>query len=158
MACFISFLLVSLELGDLGGGLVVDEPLGVLVHLLAVLLDELGALLTGLDGLADGMLHLVLVGLLHGSELLATTLGLGGLLIDNTSQVLDLGIGLLVVLGDHVTEVLDLLLELGLGLADGIHGIELHAASGSGHLGVLLGLGLLVLLHLGPHGGGTSLE
>merc|ERR1719230_588538 len=111
-----------------------------------------------LVGLADGMLQLVLVGLLHGSELLATTLGLGGLLIDNTRQVLDLGIGLLVVLDHHSSELVNLLLELGLGLADGIHGIELHAASGSGHLGVLLGLHVLVLLHLGPHGGGTSLE
>merc|ERR1712023_313003 len=121
-----------LEFGDLGGELVVDKPLGVLVHLLTVLLDELGALLTSLDGLADGVLQLVLVGLLHSSELFATTLGLGSLLINDTSQVLDLGVSLLVVLVDNFSELVNLLLELSLGLAHSIHGIELHAASGSG--------------------------
>merc|ERR1712036_104776 len=66
------------ELGDLSVELVVHEPAGVLVHLGTTLLDELGTLLTLGDSLTDGMVELVLVGILEGSNLLAAPGRLGG--------------------------------------------------------------------------------
>merc|ERR1712054_680717 len=131
------------ESSDLGVELVVDEELGVLVHLLATLLDELGTLLASGDGLADGSLELGLVGVLGGLDLLAADLGLHGVLVDETSELLDLLVGLLVVLGDLGSELVDLLLEGDLGLADVVHGIEAHATDVGGHTGVLDGLLLL---------------
>merc|ERR1711881_617883 len=78
------------ELGDLSVELVVDQPAGVLVHLGATLLDKLGTLLTLLDGLTDGVVELVLVGILEGSNGLAATGRLGSVGLDNTGELLDL--------------------------------------------------------------------
>merc|ERR1719183_2710772 len=112
------------ESGDLLLELVVGEPLHVLVHLLATLLDELSALLTLLDGLVDGVLELLKVLVLKSAEG-STTLGrLDGVLVHDTGEVLDLLVGLLVVRLHDLTEAGDLVLELLLGLADGVHGIE----------------------------------
>merc|ERR1712096_7215 len=59
------------ELGDLSVELVVHQPAGVLVHLGATLLNELGTLLTTGDSTTDGVVELVLVGILEGSNGLA---------------------------------------------------------------------------------------
>merc|ERR1712196_417088 len=138
--------------------LVLDEPLGVSVHLLALSLDLLSTLLTGGDSVVDSLLQLLLVSILESSELLATLAGLLSLLADDTGQVLDLSISLLVVLSDNLAEVSDLLAEGSLSLADSVHGIEAHAAGSSFHLSVLLSLLFLVGLELGPHSGGGLLE
>merc|ERR1719482_2162516 len=92
-----------------------------------MLLDELGALLASVDSLADGSLELRLVGLLEGSDHLAALSGLSLVGLDNAGELLDLLIGSGVVLGDLLAELLDLLDEGSLGLANSIHGVELHA-------------------------------
>merc|ERR1712022_56643 len=118
------------ELGDLRVETVVQEPLGVLVHLGATLLDELGTLPTGGDSL-------------------------GG---HDTGQGLDLAVGLLVVGSDNLAELVDLLAELGLGETHGIEGIEAHAAGVSSELSVGLGLGSLVVVQLLEDGGSALLQ
>merc|ERR1719440_1191105 len=146
------------QLGDLGVQLVVDEPLGVLVHLGTLILHGLGTLLTLLYGTADGTVELVLVGLLEGSDLLATRLGLGSLSGDGASELLNLGISLLVVVSDGLGEAVDLILERLLGLTDVVHSIETHAAGGSLHLGVLRSLGILLLLQGSEHSPSLALQ
>merc|ERR1712094_63017 len=74
-----------LEALDLLSETLVGQPLGVLVHLLAALLNELGALLASLDGLLDGELELFLVAVLDDVELPAASSGLLGVLLDNAS-------------------------------------------------------------------------
>merc|ERR1719482_2301714 len=71
------------ELGDLSVELVVHQPAGVLVHLGATLLDKLGTLLTTGDSTTDGVVELVLVGILEGSNGLAATGRLGGVRFDD---------------------------------------------------------------------------
>merc|ERR1719506_3272192 len=124
------------EVVDLSLELVLSEPAHVSVHLVAVLLDELGASLALLDGVSDGGLELLLVGLLESTELTATLAGLLGVLIDDAGEVLDLLVSLGVVRSHHSSEVVNLTLELLLGLADGVEGIELLAADVSLHLHV----------------------
>merc|ERR1712216_355251 len=116
----------------------------------ATLLDELGTLLTLGDGLTDGVVELVLVGLLEGGNLTTALGGLSSVGLHDTGQVLDLLVSLSVVLLHDNTEVVDLLAELGLGLADLVDGIETHATGGGSHSGVLLGLHSLVLPESGP--------
>merc|ERR1711881_14636 len=111
----------------------------------ATLLNELGTLLTTGDSTTDGVVELVLVGILEGSNGLAATGRLGGVRFDDTSELLDLGIGLLVVGTHDGTELVDLLAEGGLGLADLVEGIEAHTTGGGGHGSVLLGLHSLLL-------------
>merc|ERR1711881_357938 len=112
------------ELRDLSVELVVDQPAGVLVHLGATLLDELGTLLTLGDGLTDGVVELVLVGLLEGGDL-TTALGrLGSVGLHEASELLDLLVSLSIVLLHDLTEVVDLLAEHSLGLADLVDGIK----------------------------------
>merc|ERR1712054_251206 len=86
------------QLGDLSVELVVKEPAGVLVHLGATLLDELGTLLTLLNSLTDGVVELVLVGILEGSNLLTTASGLGSVSLHDTRELLNLLGGLLLAL------------------------------------------------------------
>merc|ERR1719506_2725003 len=112
------------EVVDLSLELVLSEPAHVSVHLVAVLLDELGASLALLDGVSDGGLELLLVGLLESTELTATLAGLLGVLIDDAGEVLDLLVSLGVVRSHHSSEVVNLTLELLLGLADGVEGID----------------------------------
>merc|ERR1719183_96790 len=146
------------ESGDLLLELVVGEPLHVLVHLLATLLDELSALLTLLDGLVDGVLELLKVLVLKSAEG-STTLGrLDGVLVHDTGEVLDLLVGLLVVRLHDLTEAGDLVLELLLGLADGVHGIEAGTTGVSRKLGVLLGTHVGLLLESTPDLAGLLLE
>merc|ERR1712054_113915 len=125
------------ELGDLSVELVVGEPAGVLVHLGTTLLDKLGTLLTLGNSLTDGVVELVLVGILEGSDL-TTALG--------------------ILLAHDDSELVDLLTEHSLGLANLVDGIEAHATGGSSHLRVLLGLHSLVLPESTPHSGGTLAE
>merc|ERR1719247_3759684 len=121
------------ELGDLSVELVVDEPASVLVHLGTTLLNKLGTLLTLGDGLTDGVVELVLVGILEGADLLAALGGLGSVGLDNTGELLDLLVGLLVVLAHGDSELVDLLAEEGLGLAHLVDSVETHTAGGSSH-------------------------
>merc|ERR1712054_374857 len=138
------------QLGDLSVELVVQEPAGVLVHLGTTLLNELGALLTLENSVMDGVVELILVGLLKGGNLFAALSRLGSVGLDDTSEVLDLLVGLGIVLANNDTELVDLVAEHGLGLADSVHGIEAHATGGSSHGSVLLGLHSLVLPESGP--------
>merc|ERR1719163_2452862 len=78
------------ELGDLSVELVVHQPASVLVHLGTTLLNKLGTLLTLGDSLTDGVVELVLVGLLEGSDFTAALGGLSGVSLHDTSEVLDL--------------------------------------------------------------------
>merc|ERR1712096_105842 len=128
------------ELGDLSVELVVHQPAGVLVHLGTTLLHELGTLLTTGNSLTDGVVELVLVGVLEGSNGLTATGRLGGVRLHDTGEVLDFLVSLGVVLTHDGTELVDLLAESGLGLADLVDGIETHATGGSSHGGVLLSL------------------
>merc|ERR1711881_54228 len=146
------------ELGDLSVELVVDQPAGVLVHLGATLLDKLGTLLTLLDGLTDGVVELVLVGILEGSNGLAATGRLGSVGLHDTSEALDLLVGLGIVATHDSPEVVNLLAESGLGLADLVDGIEAHATGGGSHGSVLLGLHSLLLPESSPDTRGTLLE
>merc|ERR1711881_667280 len=145
-------------LGDLSVELVVHQPAGVLVHLGATLLDELGTLLSLLDGSTDGVVELVLVGFLEGSNRLAATGRLGGVSLHDTSELLNLGVSLLVVGTHDGTELVDLLAEGGLGLADLVEGIEAHTTGGGGHGSVLLGLHSLLLPESTPHTSGGLAE
>merc|ERR1712196_438393 len=126
------------ELADLGTELGLDEELGVGIHLVAALLDERSALLTGGDGLVDGGLELLDVGILDGVDLGTTLLGLEGIGVDNAGQLLDLLVGLGVVLGDDLGEVDDLFLELALGRLDVATGLTLGAEGSLTHRSVLL--------------------
>merc|ERR1711970_45059 len=92
------------ELGDLSVELVVHQPAGVLVHLGATLLDKLGTLLTGGDSLTDGVVELVLVGLLKGGDLTTALSGLGGVRLHDTSELGNLLVSLSVVLLHDLTE------------------------------------------------------
>merc|ERR1719247_1607930 len=144
--------------GDLLLELVVGEPLHVLVHLLATLLDELSTLLALLDGLVDGVLELLKVLVLKSAEG-STTLGrLDGVVLHDTGEVLDLLVGLLVVGLHDLTEAGDLVLELLLGLADCVHGIEAGTTGVGRKLGVLLGTHVGLLLESTPDLAGLLLE
>merc|ERR1719409_2044298 len=143
-----------LELGDLLLEVVVDQPLGVLVELL----NSLGTLLTGGDGLADGGTELVLVGLLEDGDLLAASGGLLGVAAHDTSELGNLLLGGAVVRGDLTAERVDLLAEGGLGVTDVPPGIELHAAGGGLESGVLLGLERTLGVESGPDLGGLLSE
>merc|ERR1719271_617602 len=147
-----------LELGDLLLEVVVDQPLGVLVELLAELLNSLGTLLTGGDGLADGGTELVLVGLLEDGDLLAASGGLLGVAAHDTGELGNLLLGGAVVRGDLTAERVDLLAEGGLGVTDVPPGIELHAAGGGLESGVLLGLERTLGVESGPDLGGLLSE
>merc|ERR1712054_617628 len=131
-----------MELRDLLTKAVLDEPAGVLVHLLSRLHDTLGIGLTSLDGVSDRCTKLVLVALLHDHKLLATLGGLLSIALHNTSELEDLALRDFVVLCNNLTELFDLLAERSLRETHVAEGIEAHAASGSFHGGVLLALGL----------------
>merc|ERR1712054_454607 len=146
------------ELGDLSVELVVDEPAGVLVHLGTTLLDKLGTLLTLGNSLTDGVVELVLVGILEGSDLTAALGRLSSVGLHEASELLDLLVSLGIVLAHDDSELVDLLTEHSLGLANLVDGIEAHATGGSSHLRVLLGLHSLVLPESTPHSGGTLAE
>merc|ERR1712100_396965 len=143
---------------DLGLELVVGEPLHVLVHLVATLLDELSTGLTSLDGLVDGVLEFVEVVSLKSAEGSTTLLVLDGVVRDDTGEVLDLLVGLLVVLLHDLTEGVDLALELLLGLADLVHGIKAGTTGVGLKLGVLLGTHVGLLLESTPRLSGLLLE
>merc|ERR1719183_2320233 len=128
---------------DLRLELMVGEPPHVGVHLVATLLDELGTGLASLDGLVDGVLELVEVVSLESAEGSTTLL------------VLD---GLLVVLLHDLTELVDPVLELILGLADCVHGIEAGTTGVGLKLGVLLGTHVGLLLESTPDLAGLLLE
>merc|ERR1712164_218319 len=149
---------LPLELGNLLLEVVVDQPLGVLVHLLATLLNKLGTLLASGDGLADGGTELVLVCLLEDGDLLTTGSGLLGVALHDTGELGDLLLGSTIVLGNDTTKVVDLPAEGGLGKADVAPGIKLHAAGGSLESGVLLGLEGTLGAERSPHLGSLLSE
>merc|ERR1711968_141297 len=136
------------EVADLGTEFHVDERLGVGVHLVATLLNELGTLLTLGDGVTDSLVELLAVGVLERADLLATLAGLLGIGSNHAGQLHDLLVGLGIVGGNHGTEVLDLLLELTLDTTGVVDGVKAGATDVGLHLGVLRSLGFIVLLEL----------
>merc|ERR1712164_89208 len=149
---------LPLELGNLLLEVVVDQPLGVLVHLLATLLNKLGTLLASGDGPADGGTELVLVCLLEDGDLLTTGSRFLGVALHDTGELGDLLLGSTIVLGNDTTKVVDLPAEGGLGKADVAPGIKLHAAGGSLESGVLLGLEGTLGAERSPHLGSLLSE
>merc|ERR1719324_1746523 len=103
------------ELGDLSGDLGVERGLGSLVLGLEGGLDTVHALLANLDGLGEGRLELLLVGLLELGDLATLEGVVLAVLLDNTGQLEDLALELLLVLDDGVGELGKTGREVGLG-------------------------------------------